>query len=105
MGATLIITCSTLFRPFRELFQGSDRRLFQRLYELLVCPMCTGFWVGWAASLLGLTLVGDGWSLLLQAFADACAASWACWASHVVLCHLGQGRLLSSRPDLVAGER
>lgn len=105
LGATLIITCSTIFRGLRKATRGW-------LHELLICPMCTGFWVGVVASLLGLTfvprptLLSEAFPRLwvveaaAQLFGDACTAAWLCWASHVVLCRLGQGRLLSSRPDL-----
>lgn len=107
LGATLIITCSSLFGPLRRATTGWR-------HELLSCPMCLGFWVGLGASLFGLSLVPmptvlstafpQLWIRLvelgLQLFGNGCAASWTCWMAHVVLCRLGQARLLSSRPDL-----
>lgn len=96
MGATLIITCSTIFKPFREALK--DVAL---LGELVVCPMCVGFWVGVVSSSLGSTLQPNVF-LPLRMFADGCSAAVVCWTLHVALCALGQGRYLSSRPDLQA---
>lgn len=98
MGVTLIITCSTLFYPMRK----AVKRWSPKAGELVICPMCTGFWVGLVASGLGLNLLADVDALhrYLLPFGDACAAAWVNWVSHVVLCALGQGKLLSARPDL-----
>lgn len=94
LGATLIITCSTAFRSFRESLKDVPL-----LGELVVCPMCTGFWVGVVASALGSSLQ-HAIFLPLRLFADGCSASVVCWSLHVALCALGQGKYLSSRPDL-----
>ena len=98
IGATLIVTCSVLFRRIRDV---AERRSYW-MGELLSCPMCLGFWFGALASVGGwsLTTYWDHLPKLAAVFGDACAASWACWASHVLLCLAGQGRLLSTRPDL-----
>lgn len=92
LGTTLIITCSAIMRPLREFWQER----WHWLYKLMVCPMCAGWWVGLAASGLGLSLFEAGeFHPALTHFADACAASWMCWVSHTILCALGQGRLLT----------
>ena len=95
LGVVLIVTCSTLFRPVREFFQRGGRAA-RWFGELITCPMCFGFWAGATLGALGWTLTG--WWLL-----DGWAASFTCWLSHVGLCKLGQGRLLSARPDLKEG--
>ena len=97
LGATLIITCSALLRPARQAV--ADIPL---LRKLVICPMCAGWWVGVVASWLGWSLValsGLKYHPALMAFGDGCAASYACWTSHVLLCAFGQGKLLTGRVD------
>lgn len=95
MGCTLIITCSTLFAPMRRWL----RHHVPWLGELVICPMCTGFWVGFVATWLGHALPLEA-PRLAVAFASGCASAFVCWCSHVALCAMGQGKLLSSRPDI-----
>lgn len=96
MGATLIITCSTIFRDARKLLLSRS----PKLGELVICPMCTGFWVGVVSSSLGSSLQPDNFHMVLRLFADGCSSAFMCWAAHVTLCALGQSKYLSSRPDL-----
>jgi len=99
-GLTLVVTCSTIFKPIREWF---GKHNMPKLEEMLCCPMCFGWWTGLAASTFGFSLSNLGAWIVpgpARVFIDAFAASYVCWVSHVVLCKLGQGRLLSSRPDL-----
>ena len=91
-GATMISTQSTLFSGFRS----RSIRMSQWLGTLVICPMCTGFWVGVAACLLGLSgpssALSPSWPIWARAWADGCASSALCWLSHVVLGHLAEYR-------------
>lgn len=49
IGATLIITSSTLFSPIRRLWPA-----------LLACPQCVGLWIGAAAGSSGIVYAGHG---------------------------------------------
>ena len=62
IGATLIVTRSTIFRPLQKLWP-----LFFR------CPQCIGFWVGVAAGGFQRRLSGNGKPL--DAFVVGCATS------------------------------
>lgn len=63
VGATLIVTLSSIFEPFRELFAMKDKQRELNIREgretatsaekrkeffrdLFSCPMCFGFWMG-----------------------------------------------------------
>jgi hypothetical protein len=91
-GATMILTQSSLFAPFRL----RCLRLNQWLGTLVICPMCSGFWVGVAACALGVVgpsaVLSVPWPVWARAWADGCAASALCWFSHVVLGHLAEHR-------------
>lgn len=100
MGATLIITCSTLMLPLRKKVKNWN----PKLGELIICPMCTGFWVGSVASVLGLGIIDGDHNPVLLMFGNGCASAWLNWVSHVSLCAMGQGRYLSARPDLAASD-
>ena len=74
-GITQIVTVSRIARPVREVAPSPLR-------ALLSCPMCFGFWVGLALSLLS-------WPGLARAVVDGAAASGVAWAAHVTLARLG----------------
>lgn len=96
-GATMISTQSTLFAPFRR----RSAQLNIWLGTLVICPMCTGFWVGVAASFLHLhgpaEALASPWPVWAKAWADGCASSALCWFSHVVLGHLAEYRYDATR--------
>lgn len=90
-GATIIVTGSTLFEPFRKLFllsseqrensinEGSEKgtrkeniKLFFK--ELFHCPLCLGFWMGAVMYfIVGNTVTS--FSDIGVVFAHACASS------------------------------
>ena len=83
-GITLVITGSSIARPFRQMDPSG----------LLKCPMCTGWWVGFGLCVflhLGPAQnVLSGWpQWLANAF---CSSAW-CWVIHVVLVRLGADKL------------
>lgn len=96
-GATMIVTQSSLFVPFRI----RCARLNPWLGTLVICPMCMGFWVGVAASFLRLRGPAEAlaapWPVWAKAWADGCASSAVCWLSHVVLGHLAEHRYDATR--------
>jgi hypothetical protein len=80
-GITLVITGSKIAEPLRRLFRFSETAS-----HFLTCPMCVGWWTGFALDFAGLgPLHGSPWTLPLNAF----AASALCWTVHVVLARLG----------------
>jgi len=87
-GITLVVTGGKIFKPVRE------RAPTAWLRALLRCPMCFGWWVGFA---LGWAHFGPavslGWPTWLEAFGDAFAASAWCWTVHVLLAALGADKL------------
>lgn len=93
MGATLIITCSKVIRPFREHCKAQVG-FVGVVGSIAVCPMCAGFWVGVVSSALGSSLQTEDVLLPLRMFADGLASSVCCWSLHVVLTRLGQKKLL-----------
>lgn len=48
VGITLIITSSSIMSGFRDIFS----KIGIYAEELINCPMCTGFWVGFIVSYL-----------------------------------------------------
>jgi Na+-driven multidrug efflux pump len=75
IGATLIVSRSTLFRPL------------QRLYApLFGCSQCTGTWVGIAAGAGGLVTTGHG--RVVDALVVGCATSFLAMAADGVLLYL-----------------
>ena len=86
-GASLIVTLSSIFEPFRKLFHlsspqretqiesGAEKgtkkeRILLFFKELFHCPMCFGFWMGIAMYLMIYKDLN-----LLAMFAHACASS------------------------------
>jgi hypothetical protein len=89
-GVTLVVTGSKIFKPVRE------RMPTAWLRALLRCPMCFGWWVGFAAGWFHfgpVSALAPGWPTWLEAFGDAFAASAWCWTVHVVLSALGADKL------------
>jgi len=87
-GAVLIVTGSRIAEPLRR----RGKALSPLLGYFLGCPMCMGFWVAAALSLLGLSLVircDDALSPFVRVVLDGCAGSATCWSTHVVLARLG----------------
>lgn len=87
-GITLVVTGSSLFRPFRESLRPG------KLQTLFRCPLCFGWWVGLVLALV--THMGPApaaWPLWMAALADAFASSAVCWTWHVVLVRLGADEL------------
>lgn len=63
VGVTLIVTTGKVFKPLREWLSGFVKRLnpLRILGDLISCPMCTGFWVGFLWKwLIGGVHVVDG---------------------------------------------
>lgn len=88
-GVTLVITCSKIARPLRQLL---SRWTFT--HDLIVCPMCVGFWVGVCAGKAGRMFVhSDVFMLTGSNLANGFAASAACWVIHVVMMRLGASEL------------
>lgn len=87
-GATLVVTRSTIFKPVREHTPTAWLR------TLLTCPMCFGWWVGFA---LGWIHFGPAaclpWPLWAQTLANGFASSGWCWILHVMLVHFGEDKL------------
>jgi hypothetical protein len=75
VGATLIVTSSTLLRPVRRLYP-----------PLLHCSQCSGFWVGALAGATGLVSVGCGRAL--GALVVGCATSFLSQVADGVLSKL-----------------
>jgi hypothetical protein len=88
-GVTQIVTVSRLFAPLRAAAP------WPWLSGLLKCPMCTGFWVGFVASTLGLGPIQaiGMWPWPMAAIADGAAASAVAYAVHVVQVALGSESL------------
>ena len=70
LGLTLILTKSKIFRPFREWTKNKDS-LF---YDLINCPLCTGFWVGYFGAFW------TSYSLLSGALMSAAVCGVTYWA-------------------------
>jgi len=107
LGFTLIVTQSSLFRPFREAAQS----VHEKVGDLISCPMCLGFWAGFVGAaafgleiqsriLSGLPPVG-GYPIFAY-MAHGMISSWVCWTAHVIQVRLGQTRML--RHEQVAPE-
>jgi hypothetical protein len=84
-GVTNIVTQGTIFDPFKEWIKGFSI-VGDRLFYLLNCPMCFGFWVGLFLGLFFGPFVW--WNFILNgAFYSA-----ACWLLHCLSRYLGSGQ-------------
>ena len=84
-GITNIVTQGTIFDPIKEMLRGC-RVIGEKLFYLLNCPMCFGFWVG---LFLGL-LFGpfEWWNIIMNgAFYSATT-----WLIHCLAAFLGMGQ-------------
>lgn len=73
VGATLIIVCSTVFKPVQRLWPALFR-----------CAQCSGWWVGVAVGASGIAPVtGHGW--LLDAIFFGAANSGASFFAYALL--------------------
>ena len=82
-GITNVVTGSTIMAPVRQ----KSQKIHKKLGELLECPMCFGFWVGVAVSLLWASPTGLGESVFLgpvwyHYILDGFLASGTCWLFH-----------------------
>lgn len=104
-GVTDILSRSSIFKPLRTRLEtwGETSKVAHWLHKLIICPRCTGFWVGVLLSLLGLSLVrltgfvpADGatittavlpitWPRWLVCWADGAATSALCWVVYVAV--------------------
>lgn len=75
VGATLIVTRSTIFRPLQRLWPA----LFQ-------CSQCSGVWVGMAAGASGIAQMGHG--RVLDAVIVGAATSFLSLLSDAILLNL-----------------
>jgi hypothetical protein len=75
IGATLIITRGTIFRPLQQLWP-----------VFFTCPLCVGFWVGAAAG--GSSFVSLGNGKIPDAFVVGCATSFLSMLANAVLIKL-----------------
>lgn len=88
-GVTLVITQSKIAKPLRQLLSR-----WQFTHDLIVCPMCVGFWVGVCGGKVGALLAhSDVLMLTGSNVMNGFAASGACWIIHVVMVRLGASEL------------
>lgn len=81
IGATFIVTRSTLFQDFRELFM--EHEFFLTLFS---CPQCLGFWVGTIFAFLTMPLVTlVPYGFILYAFGTGCSTSGLCFIINEIL--------------------
>lgn len=85
-GITNILVNGSIFEPFRN-WVGSkaDKWIFEKLFQLISCVMCTGFWVG---AFVGLFLGPFVWWNLLF---NGALFSGTSWLIHCLATTLGQG--------------
>lgn len=93
-GVTLVVTGSKLTAPLRNFLASRSEFWAHWSSNLIRCPMCAGWWVGLALSLVlpGLCPVTAGPAVVVP-LANAFAASAACWMVHVTLARLGSQAL------------
>lgn len=85
-GMTNIIVNGSIFEAFREWFaHRADKWIFEKIYQLVSCMMCTGFWVG---AFLGMVLGPFPWWNILF---NGCLFSGSTWLIHCLASLLGQG--------------
>lgn len=75
IGATLIISRGTIFRPLRSLWP-----------TFLECPQCVGMWVGVVAG--ASSVVSLGYGKALDAFVVGCATSFLSMFANALLIKL-----------------
>lgn len=76
-GLTNGISQSSLFKPWWDKLLSSPNWFKEQLGALLGCPMCLGFWIGGAFSVVWMSLSGS-------IFVDMCVGSATSWALHKI---------------------
>ena len=85
-GMTNIIVNGSIFESFRNwIASKADKWIFEKLYQLVSCMMCMGFWVG---AVVGVFLGPFIWWNVLF---HGCIYSGSTWLIHCLANTLGQG--------------
>jgi hypothetical protein len=85
-GITNIIVNGSIFEAFRNWFaHRADKWIFEKIYQLISCMMCMGFWVG---AFVGLFLGPFIWWNILF---NGALFSGSTWLIHCLATTLGQG--------------
>jgi isoprenylcysteine carboxyl methyltransferase (ICMT) family protein YpbQ len=91
IGATLILVRGTIFESLRakihKRYVEHPQRWISVVREIIHCPQCCGFWVGWFLSSIFMVLQPlDSFPLLIFAiFLFSCGVSFLALATDVIL--------------------